>query len=243
VTLVRTQAFLLRKRDYSDTSLIVVFFTLDFGKIQFIIKGAKNKKGSFFGSFEHCSCYEISFQQRHGHHGLILLRDARLIESFSQIRGDLDRFYYASYCMELLDAFMELEDSDPALFNFVFESFNRMRHEKDLELWTRSFEIELLNHLGFFGNFAFCSSCQAPFQENIYLDQRSTRLFCPSCSKKEYVPYRWDHLKWLSDLQKRSTSEIPQDARSEIKKLLWFYIDFHLGKPLKSRKFISPGVK
>jgi len=239
MTLVRTQAFLLRKRDYSDTSLIVVFFTSDFGKIQFIIKGAKSKKGSFFGSFEHCSCYEISFQRRPGHHGLILLREARLVEGFPEIRQDLDRFYYASYCIELLDAFTELEDSDPVLFKLVFEFFSRMRHETDLELLTRTFEIAVLDHLGFLGDFTFCASCRHPFQEKVFLDSRSTRLFCLNCSKKEHVPYGWNHLKWISGLKEKNVSDIPIDALSEIKKLLWFYIDFHLGKPLKSRKFIS----
>ena len=239
MNLVRTQAFLLRKRDYSDTSLIVVFFTADFGKVQFIIKGAKAKKGSFFGSFEHFSCYEILFQRRPGHRGLIVLREARLIEGFPEIRQSLDCLYHASYCIELLDAFTELEDPDPTLFKLVFEALVNIRHEKDLDLKVRAFEIALLKHLGFLGDFSTCVSCHRPFQEKVYLDQRSLRLCCMDCSKKEAVPFDWKYLKWTSALESHTSSQIPLEARDQIQKLLWFYIDFHLGKPLKSRKFLS----
>ncbi|MBI1869716.1 MAG: DNA repair protein RecO [Chlamydiae bacterium] len=244
--LIRTQAILLHKRDFSDTSLIAVFFTKNSGKLHFIIKGAKQPKTSFMGSFEHGSCYEILYRHSSRKQGLITLRQAHLVEAFSRIRADLHAFYHAVYCLELLDAFTELEDSDESLFNLIFTTLRQMDESlknplPNIEWMIRSFEVKLLSHLGFLGNLSSCFSCRESFRDLLFLDHRTARLLCEKCTQTKTYPFHVQSIQ-LIPLLMRAEPCTPVDKgaeeKKELKNLLWFYIDFHLGKPLKSRKFL-----
>jgi DNA repair protein RecO (recombination protein O) len=238
----RTRAILLRKRDYSDTSLIAVFFTEDFGKLQFIIKGAKSPKKSFRSSFEHGSCYELQFRYRPGHSGLTTLRESYLIEGGSNTRKDIDRFYHLAYGIELLDAFTELEDHDHELFSISLKMLLNIDSQMDSALCLRSFETQLLQHIGLLGEINRCSGCQETFSEKCLLDYKTSRLLCPRCLASNAIVFLPEDLKGLSLLKKGELPVLTENQHFQIQKLLWFCIDFHLGKPLKSRKFVrNPG--
>ena len=44
-----TDAFIIHTRPYKETSLIVSFFTKEYGNVSAIAKGAKGKKSKFLG--------------------------------------------------------------------------------------------------------------------------------------------------------------------------------------------------
>lgn len=240
MSLVRTPAILLRKRDYSETSLVVVFFTQDFGKLHFLIKGAKKKSSSYSASFEHGACYELLFLHRSGFKGLSVLREAHLQEDFVEIRKNMDSFYHASYCLELLDQFTELEDTHPALFKTIFEVLKNISEKKYLHLNVRYFELSLLRELGLWGGFSRCSVCDQLLEAKFFLNSATARPFCHHCFGIHYggEVFQMNILKTLDQLEKRSFQEIPKEMYDGIRKFLWFCIDFHLEKPLKSRKFL-----
>ena len=47
-----TDAFIIHTRPYKETSLIVSFFTKEYGNVSAIAKGAKGKKSKFSGNLE-----------------------------------------------------------------------------------------------------------------------------------------------------------------------------------------------
>ena len=237
-SLDRTQAILLRKTDYSDTSLVAVFYTENYGKIHFMVKGARRAKNSFLGSFEHFSCYEILFLHRPGKHGLTTLREAHLVEGFSPVREDLPSFYHACYIVELLDAMTEMEDPDPVLFEITYDTLDAMKTPKNLDIKILSFETRLLLHLGLLGDTTLCSSCQESLKGKVCLDPRSTRLFCTKCFSHDDWLFKWEAVQWLSVLKTGQLPELSTAVRESLRKLIWFCIDFHLKKPLKSRQFL-----
>lgn len=237
-SLDRTQALLLRKTNYSDTSLVTAFYTENYGKIHFMVKGARRIKNSFVGSFEHFSCYEILFLHRPGKHGLTTLREAHLVEGFSEVREDLQSFYHACYIVELLDGMTEMEDSDPVLFEITYDALDLMKSAENLDLKTLSYETRLLSHLGFLGDTTLCSSCQELLKGKVCLDPKSTRLFCSKCFSHEDWLFKWDEIRWLPMLKAGQIPDLSVKSREALRKLIWFCIDFHLKKPLKSRKFL-----
>ena len=55
----KTLAYVIQTRDYRDTSLIVTFFTYDFGKVKAVIKGGRDGRGRLGSTLEPFSLNEI----------------------------------------------------------------------------------------------------------------------------------------------------------------------------------------
>jgi len=169
------------------------------------------------------------------------LREACLIEGALNIREDIHKFYHLAYAIELLDTFTELEEQDSKLFSIILDTILRINSEQDSALCLRSFEAQLLSHAGFLGEVFRCSNCQAVFLDKCLLEYKTSRLLCPKCLAHGIV-FSPKDLEGLMLLEKGEMPVLTENQHFQIQKLLWFCIDFHLGKPLKSRKFVhSPG--
>ncbi len=57
MSIVKTEAFVLRSFRYGETSKIVTLFTRDFGKMNAIVKGARNYKSKICGTLESYELY------------------------------------------------------------------------------------------------------------------------------------------------------------------------------------------
>ena len=60
----KTEAILLRKRDLRETSLILSFFTRDFGKIHGVLKGARGTRARIGVNPLYFSLEEIIFYEK-----------------------------------------------------------------------------------------------------------------------------------------------------------------------------------
>ncbi len=243
MSLARTSAILLRKRDYSETSLVTIFFTKDFGKLHFLIKGAKKKSRSYGASFEHGTCYELLFLHRPDFKGLSLLREAHLQQNFNSSHQTLDQLYRIAYILELLDQFSELEDPHPDLFDATLEILQSISKNQNLDLNVRFFEWTLLKTFGLWASLLACPSCKKSFKDKIFLNSAKGQLFCLECSQTSRnwgESFEVQTLNACMYLEKKDFQNIPIEQHSELCRLFWFYIDFHLEKPLKSRKFLLP---
>ena len=60
----KTEAVVLRKRDFRETSLIVEFYTREFGKMSGILKGIRSEPQKFASTLEPFSLNEIIFYSK-----------------------------------------------------------------------------------------------------------------------------------------------------------------------------------
>ena len=105
---------LLRRIRYSDTSLILTWFTDLRGKIKTMAKGAFRPKSGFAGKldlFFHCDLL-LSFSGRTELH---LLREVSIKTGFEGIRKDYLKTSAASYFVELVEKVTELDNPAPEL--------------------------------------------------------------------------------------------------------------------------------
>lgn len=237
--LVRTQAILLRKWDYSESSLIVSFLTHDHGRLQFLIKGAKKPAGRFQGAFDHGACYEIAYNYRPGHRGLTLLRESKVLDAFLEIRGDLRRFYHLAYCLELAGALTEPEEADPELFDLLLWTAGVLRKEDRVDLVVSAFEMRILRHAGLLPDPSRCAACQRPFLDKVFMNSLTGAVYCGVCRSTalERV-FDWEDLRWLGEIAQGRFSGVPGQAAGRIGSFVRFCVDLNLTKPLKSRKFL-----
>ena len=142
-----TPAILLRRTRFSDTSLIITWFTLSHGKLKTIAKGALRPKSRFSGSLDLFYACEISFS-RSAKSDLHTLREASVLESREQLRRDYARVSLAAYFVELMDLATEPDQAAPELYDLLVRAFGHL----DLRAASRKallhFESELARFLG-----------------------------------------------------------------------------------------------
>ena len=102
----KSKAIVLKTRNFRETSLIVNFFTKDFGKLNALIKGIRNEPQRYGGLPLTFSSNFIVFYTR-AKRDLNLVTQCDAQEHFQSIRQDLEKTNYANY-------FVELEFQDPA---------------------------------------------------------------------------------------------------------------------------------
>ena len=108
MAIVKSLAIPVRITDYSETSVIPVFFTRDFGLVRTIFKGARRKEKAYQSNVDLLVPGELSFYERRT--GLNILKKFEAGESFPELRGDLDRYRAATACLEFVRAAVDRKE-------------------------------------------------------------------------------------------------------------------------------------
>lgn len=142
-----TAAILLRKRKYSDTSLIVSWCTESLGCIQTIAKGARRAKTPFAGKLDLFFEGEISIipSRRSTLH---TLTEVVLKNPFAGIRRSYLRTQTAAYFVELIEICTERDHHEPELFQLLRRAFGYLDAHHPTRRAVSHFETELARIAG-----------------------------------------------------------------------------------------------
>jgi len=147
MNLARATGLVLRTRPLTDTSLIVQWFTRDFGRIATVAKGARRPKSPFRGQLDLFYLADLSFA-RSSRSDLHILREVRLLESHAGLRPEWIYVQQASYCAALIEQTAEPDAPMPA----VFENFSNLLRQLPLHPAQPQaifgFEMKWLQELG-----------------------------------------------------------------------------------------------
>jgi DNA repair protein RecO (recombination protein O) len=142
-----TAAILLRKRKFSDTSLIVSWCTESFGCIQTVAKGARRAKSPFAGKLDLFFQAEIQIA-RSRKSDLHTLTEVVLQNPFGGIRTNYVRTQAAAYFVELIEICTERDHNEPQLFSLLRRAFGYLdAHDPNLRAVSH-FETELARIAG-----------------------------------------------------------------------------------------------
>ena len=116
----RAEAIVLRVQPVTESSLRVLWFTREFGKLKTLAKGARRPKSPMRGRLDLFYEDEISFL-RSRHSDLHLLHECFLENPHRALRTSVPVLTAASYVCELVDALTAVEDAQPDLFRLLAE--------------------------------------------------------------------------------------------------------------------------
>src|SRR5580700_5873389 len=140
---------LLRRIRYSDTSLILTWFTDLHGKIKTMAKGALRQKSAFAGKldlFFHCDLL-LSFSSKSELH---LLREVSIKTTFERIRTNYLKTSTASYFVELIEEVTELDHPAPEIYRLLLRALGYLDRQKPEAKGVLFFESELCKCLGLY---------------------------------------------------------------------------------------------
>jgi DNA repair protein RecO (recombination protein O) len=142
-----TAAILLRKRKFSDTSLIVSWCTESLGCIQTMAKGARRAKSPFAGKLDLFFETEIQIAPSRKSN-LHTLTEVGLRNPFAGIRRNYLCMQTAAYFVELIELCTERDHHEPELFALLRRAFAYLdRHAPNLRAVSH-FETELARIAG-----------------------------------------------------------------------------------------------
>ena len=142
-----TGAILLRKRKFSDTSLIVSWCTHSLGCVQTIAKGARRQKSPFAGKLDLFFEAEISIV-RSRKSDLHTLTEVVLKNPFAGIRGNYLRTQSAAYFIELIEICTERDHREPELFGLLRRAFGYLDGNNPTSRAVAHFETEVARIAG-----------------------------------------------------------------------------------------------
>ncbi|HST29871.1 MAG TPA: DNA repair protein RecO [Chthoniobacterales bacterium] len=142
-----TAAILLRKRKFSDTSLIVSWCTESLGCIQTMAKGARRPKTPFAGKLDLFFESEISLVPSRKS-TLHTLTEVVVTNPFAGIRQTYVRTQAASYFVELIEICTERDHNEPELYSLLRRAFGYLdKNDPNLRAISH-FETELARIAG-----------------------------------------------------------------------------------------------
>jgi DNA repair protein RecO (recombination protein O) len=138
---------ILRTRPLTETSLIVLWLTPNFGRISTVARGARRPKSPFLGKLD--LFYEGDFTfARSRRSELHALREVSLFETHEALRHDLGYLQQASYCARLIEQVTEADTPLPAIHELLRGFLAALPQRPPQPRNIYAFELKLLNELG-----------------------------------------------------------------------------------------------
>lgn len=145
----QTSALLLRRYRFSETSLIIVWFTEAHGKVKTMARGGLKTGSSFAGRLELFSEAEIYFKLNKKS-DLHLLQEVVPLQQASSVASNYLVLLCASYFSELCDLLTESMYSEPEIFSLLKRAFTFLEREQPTLRVLYHFETELAKILGIY---------------------------------------------------------------------------------------------
>jgi DNA repair protein RecO (recombination protein O) len=142
-----TNAIVLRKRKFSDTSLVLSWCTESLGCIQTVARGALRPRSPFAGKLDLFFEAEIQIT-RSRRSNLHTLTELALRNPFPGIRQNYLRAQAAAYFAELMERCTERDHCEPELFALLQRAFNYLDANTPTGRAVSYFEAEVARITG-----------------------------------------------------------------------------------------------
>jgi DNA repair protein RecO (recombination protein O) len=233
-------ALVLRTTDWSETSRIATLWTREFGKIRVVAKGGRRLKSNFESALDLLMLCSIVFLRKSSG-ALDLLTEARVVERFPQLRGDLPALYAAYYLAELLSDWTQEYDPHPELFDEARETL-RTLGQPGVATGPRlaRFELVLLRELGYRPHLGSCAACGAAvtgemLAGGLAFSPAAGGILCGNCRTRQrgaqpVSTAAWQALQAWSESGEAWRATWDPAVRREIRQLLNHYVTYLMGR-------------
>ncbi|HHR5858445.1 TPA: DNA repair protein RecO [Providencia alcalifaciens] len=231
------RAFVLHSRPYSETSLLIDFFTEGEGKIRLLAKGARRNRSPLKGCLQPFTPLLIRWS---GKGEIKTLISADPVSLALPLSGTV--LYSGLYLNELTARVIEFGTPYSALFFDYLQCLQILAgSERTPESALRQFELALLSYLGYGVDFLHCAGSGEPVTDAMTYRYREEKGFIGSLVIDQ-LTFTGKQLKALAE------REFPDaDTLKAAKRFTRIALKPYLGgKPLKSRElfrqFIIPSA-
>jgi DNA repair protein RecO (recombination protein O) len=221
-------AYVLHRRPYRETSLLVDVFTQEHGRFRLVAKGAQ-RKGKSITPLQLFQPIDLSWA---GKSELVNLKQVEATSRPYRLEGSasLCGLYINELLMKLLPEWL----AEPALFELYQITLGHLAEAKYIEPTLRLFEQQLLHYLGYDLQLDYEINTMAPI-----LDEAQYR-YHPDKGPELSYQHNEQLISGRSLRHLREQSGFDDASLKEIKILMRTVLDYYLGhKSLNSRQLFA----
>jgi len=239
----RTEAVVLRRRDYGEADRLLTLFTPESGKISVLAKGIRKPASRKAG---HLELYTRTMLMLAKGRDMDIITQAESIQSYRPLRENLLRSSYGSYCVELLDKFTPDESENRPLYDLLIRALGWLAESDELALTARYYELQLLGMVGYQLQLFRCvARGETITAEDQYFSPAEGGALCPHCgeSRPGAFPITLNALKVLRFMQNNPYESLRElklrpAVQAEVERVTQRAITYHLERQLKSARFL-----
>ncbi|MAS36010.1 MAG: DNA repair protein RecO [Anaerolineaceae bacterium] len=240
----RTDAIILKRRDFGEADRLLTILTPRHGKIDVIAKGARKPSSTKTG---HVELYTWADLLVHRGRELGIAVQAEVVKPYLALREDLQRGAYANYVAELTDRFTTSSEEDLShLMRLLDDTLTNLCVDDDPRLAVRYYEMRLLDEVGFRPELQECVISREPIQpEDQYFSYADGGVVRPEYASRStnFVPIPLVTLKVLRHMQRSPYSHVKSlnfspALHNDVERILLGYITYTLEQKLQSVDFI-----
>jgi DNA repair protein RecO (recombination protein O) len=142
----KTEAIIIKRRNFNEADRIITILTRDLGKLQVKAQGVRKITSRRSSHIELLNHSELSLYKGSS---MSVLVEAQMLEAYSDIKSDFEKVGFAYHVCELIDGLCPEGQEYRDVFFLLKKTLARISKEQDMLLLVHDFEIELLTILGF----------------------------------------------------------------------------------------------
>lgn len=226
------RGFVLHRKAYSETSLLVDLFTEETGRLTVLAKGARAKRSAWKSVLQPFTPLLLRWSGKGSLKILTKAEPASIALPLQQTA-----LFSGFYVNELLCRVIEPETPNGALFQDYLCCLTRLAAEDFVEPALRTFEFQLLQTLGYGMSFTHCAGSGLPVDSEMTYRYREEKGFIASLIKDNLTFYGRELLAF--DAQDFREPSVLQAAKRFTRIALKPYLG---NKPLKSRELFTQNI-
>jgi DNA repair protein RecO (recombination protein O) len=233
--IVRTDGLVLRTHKMTETSLVVVLYTKQWGKVRLAAKGARRPKSRFGAAFQPLTLGSYVYYRKEGR-DLQTASEGDIHHTFDGIKADYLRLGYGSAVCDLLDQMTAEEDPNAFLLSITLDTLRWMEQltSEYLELPLWYFQLKAAGCLGYRPHLSGCAVTGSRLEG-------PRAWFSPehggTVGQRTEGPGIWldsETLTYMEHLQTHTPDRIDQTAfdrvdRGQCGQAIRLFLDYHLG--------------
>ena len=182
-TYYKSRAVVFGKKDANEADRFFSVFTDNFGRLNILAKAIRKITSKLRGGIDVFSIVDIEFIQGKNRK---TLTDAVLIERFSNISKNLEKFKFANEIGEILDNFIKGEEKDEKIFALVKEVFSKLNdNATDIKKGAAIYQYFLWNALSLMGYRSEVEKCVSCLNKltpyDVYFSGKEGGIICGKC--------------------------------------------------------------
>lgn len=154
--IITDEAIILHSRKFSETSKILTVYSLNYGKLSLLAKGARNPKSKFGATLEALNHSTLTIYKK-SQRDLHLLSKAETTIPLRRLAEDYDRLTVGLAIAELVSVTQESEEVNIPIFRLLCSALELLNAASGNEYALLvAFQIRLAEIMGFAPNFSIC---------------------------------------------------------------------------------------
>ncbi|MFA5087428.1 MAG: DNA repair protein RecO [Candidatus Omnitrophota bacterium] len=242
--ILKTEAIVLKSFDFRETSRIATFFTKDYGKVKGILKGIRKDHKKFGSHIDKFSVNDIVYYHSR-HSDLHLVSHCDLKNFYFPIREDLKRSLAANYLLELVEGLLPAEEPNRDIYQLMLDYLESLQSIGDINRLVYVLQIKLLLLSGFKPHLDSCLKCGKKIHGKAKFSVHLGGLVCLNCNLPE-ATFTVISSGTVSSILHIERNDWPislklglsPSCKRELKYVLNNFLVFHLGRKIKTEKFI-----